>query len=146
MSTPAEIAVRCRRPGSTGPGVPDVRVAVTDAGISVRDLIRKAVAAQLAELAAMPDRSGSVRSLARQYLTDAEVAAMARQGTVRLTAAQPGPAPDPEAEAGRAIDAFGQGRFAIFAGGTQFTSLDDMVRAGDTERVLFLRLTPIVGG
>jgi hypothetical protein len=126
--------------------VPDVRVAVADQGISVRELIRGAVAAQLAELAAGRERLDSRRALARQYLTDAEVAAMAREGTVRFAPRQPGPVPDPEAEADRAVAAFRRGVFAVFAGGRQLTGLDDVVRADCAERVLFLRLTPLVGG
>jgi len=125
-----------------------VRVVLADLGISVRELIRRAVAAQLAELAAGRERLDFRRALTRQYLTDAEVAAMAREGAVRLAARRPGPVPDldPEAEADRAVAAFRRGVFAVFAGGRQLTSLDDVVRAGAAERVVFLRLTPLVGG
>jgi hypothetical protein len=142
------IEVRCRRPGQAGEAVPDVTIAVAGPQISVRDLIRRAVAAQVAELSAGDREAGLARTahaLARQYLTDAEVAAMARAGKVSLTA-DPAPCPDPSAAAERAVAAFSRGVFVVFAGGRQLASLDDTVRAAAAERVVFLRLTPLAGG
>jgi hypothetical protein len=143
------IEVRCRRPGQAGAAVPDVTIAVAEPQISVRDLIRRAVAAQVAELSVGDREAGLARTahaLARQYLTDAEVAAMARSGKVSLTAGDPAPCPDPSVAAERAVAAFSRGVFVVFAGGRQLASLDDTVRAAAAERVVFLRLTPLAGG
>jgi hypothetical protein len=126
--------------------MPDVHVTVPEPEISVRDLIRRAVAAQVAQLPAVAGPAGPEQELARQYLTDAEVAAMARAGKVSLAAGEGGHHLDPVAAADRAVAAFSRGVFVVFAGGRQLTSLDDTVRAAAAERVVFLRLTPLAGG
>jgi hypothetical protein len=58
----------------------------------------------------------------------------------------PDAAPDAQAEAARARRAFERGAFVVFAGGRRLEALDEPVILRAGEPVLFLRLTPLVGG
>lgn len=46
----------------------------------------------------------------------------------------------------RAVDAFQRGVFAVFAGASQVAEIDEKVTLRDGDRVVFLRLTALVGG
>jgi hypothetical protein len=142
-----EVTVRSRIPGGaweverTG-----VRITV-DSPTTVRQLIADVVAAQIGAQSESDSADDAWRRAARLYLTDAEVRAMAAQGVVRLTAPPTRlPAPDVAAEQRRAVAAFRQGVFVVFAAGRQFTELDESVTLDDGDRPVFLRLTPLAGG
>ena len=140
------VVVRGRIPGRERAG--EVRVEVAP-GATARELIGAVVAAQFAEqgAAAWPDCS-------RMYLTDGEIAATAARGAIRLGAreaaaqcadAVAAPATVDEAKA-RAVQAFLRGAFVVFAGASQVGGIDESVPLREGDRVVFLRLTALVGG
>lgn len=133
--------VRCRVPGRDA-GMPTVLVELSAERTTVRELIRLAVHEQIAELRADAGRCRQL--LDRQYLTDAEVAAGAARGAVKMPSAPPGE-PDVAQEVERAMRAFGR-TFAVFVGGRQAEHLDDEVTVRLGEPVVFLRLTALTGG
>lgn len=137
--------VRCRVPGRDV-GMPPVLVELAAERTTVRDLIRLAVQEQIAELRA--DASRCRHLLDRQYLTDAEVAAGAARGAVKMPSGEAGVARelDVAQEVERAVRAFGSRTFAVFIGGRQAEHLDDEVTVRLGEPVLFLRLTALAGG
>lgn len=136
--------VRSRVPGSDA-GMPTVLVELSHERITLRELIRLAVIEQVAELRA--DASRRRQLLDRQYMTDADVAAAAIQGTVKMSSqAQAAGEPDIQTEVDRALQAFGRRTFVVFNGGRQVEHLDDEVTVRLGEPVVFLRLTALVGG
>jgi hypothetical protein len=144
------VVVRGRMPGRAAGGS-EVLVDVASES-SARELIGAVVAAQFAEQGAAVWSDCS-----RMYLTDAEIAAMAAQGVVRLNARDAAP---PAATAAatatamttvgeataRAVAAYRRGAFVVFAGASQVGGIDEAVRLRDGDRVVFLRLTALVGG
>jgi hypothetical protein len=134
------VVVRGRIPGREGTG--DVRLEVAGV-VTARELIGAAVMAQLA------GGGGVWADCSRLYLTDDEIAGMAAEGVIRLGA---GDVAGNEARltvaaaTARAVDAFVRGVFAMFAGARQVAELDEAVRLRDGDRVVFLRLTALVGG
>jgi len=136
------VVVRGRIPGRAGIG--DVLLDVASA-LTVRELIGAVVAAQLAgqgqEATAWSDCS-------RLYLTDDEIAAMAAEGAVRRGAvdAVAGELPTVTTATARAVEAFRRGVFVLFAGASQVGGIDEAVTLRDGDRVVFLRLTALVGG
>jgi len=118
--------------------------------ISVRALIQRAVTAQITTLREQHARShAEIRQiLARQYLAGEEITAQAEQGAVKMPAAAQSRAhaPDPEQEVARALAGFEQGRFFITVNGYQPDSLEQRLLLTQYSKVLFLRLTPLVGG
>ena len=118
--------------------------------ISVRELIQRVVSSQIQILQAREARDNSEIQaiLARQYLADEEVSEQAASGAVKMPAAseQNRHAPDPEQEMQRALRGFEEGRFFITVNGFQPESLDQHLLLTEYSQVLFLRLTPLVGG
>lgn len=130
------VVVRGRIPGRTEIG--DVRLDVAPP-VTARDLIGAAVAAQLS------GGSAAWTGYSRLYLTDQEIAAMAARGVVRLeTPSDPGSGA--AAATAHAVEAFRRGRFAVFAGARRIEAADEAVALQDGDRVVFLRLTALVGG
>lgn len=140
-----QVEVRSKVPGAAGEGLPDVLLELADERTTAGELIRRAVTEQVRLLAV--DRAGDRRALDRQYLSADEIRAQAAGGVVRLP--RPAPPPDDdeaEVEVGRARRAFERGVFVVFVGGRQVTTLDEPIRLRLGEPVVFLRLTPLVGG
>jgi hypothetical protein len=136
------VEVRSKVPGATAPVLPAVLVELATETTTLRDLIRRAV---LEQVNATRANAASARAmLDRQYLTDAEIQTMAASGAVRAPVV-PAP-PDNYAEVARAIRAFDRGAFAVFCGGRQVEALDDPLTLRLGEPVVFLRVTPLVGG
>lgn len=133
------VAVRGRIPGREGIGDMPVEVASTP---TVRELIGAVVAAQLSGNGTTP----AWADCSRLYLTDDEVAAMAAEGTVRLGTVVDRESPTAAAATARAVEAYRRGVFVIFAGAGQAGGLDEPVALRDGDRVVFLRLTALVGG
>ena len=140
------VVVRGRIPGRTGPG--DTRLGIAPQP-TVRELICAVVASQLAGCAAADAAVTVWRDYSRLYLTDDEIAAMAAQGRVgrdtRRGAAQHA-LPSAASATEQALAAYQRGVFAVFAGASQAGGLDDALALRDGDRVVFLRLTALVGG
>jgi hypothetical protein len=137
------VEVRSRVPGGTGPALPAVLLDLESERTTVAELIRRAVAEQIRELRADAARCRQI--LDRQYLSDADIRAGAASGVVRYPDGEVA-VPDADEEAARAQRAFTAGVFAVFVGGRQVTDLDGPVVLRLGEPVVFLRLTPLVGG
>jgi hypothetical protein len=141
---PVRVEVRSKVPGAAGDGLPDVLLELADERTTAGELIRRAVSEQVRLLAA--DRPRARRALDRQYLSPDEIRAQATTGVVRLPPPDPDPEAATEAEVTRAHRAFERGAFVVFAGGHQATTLDEELHLRLGEPVVFLRLTPLVGG
>jgi len=118
--------------------------------ISVRELIQRVVTCQIQILQAQQAHGEhEIQAiLARQYLADEEVSEQAADGAVKMpsVAAQNRYAPDPAQEVQRALRGFEAGRFFITVNGFQPEFLDQHLLLSEHSQVLFLRLTPLVGG
>lgn len=119
--------------------------------ISVRTLIEKTVVEQIQTiLSANASEAESLRqALSAQYLTPDEIQRQSETGQIRLQPAHgtvPPQSLDPEKEIARAIRGFQQKAFKVVIDGEVMESLDDTVVIDSTTKIIFLRLTPLVGG
>lgn len=144
------VAVQCKVIGdAAGPGLAPVQLQWATERVSVRELIRRAVAAQIdALLLQQRAEAGLVQlALARQYLTAKDVAVQAEAGRIRLpTAAKSPPVLDVEAEIRKALHGFEQRAFRVLVDGETLDSLEDELVVAQASKIVFLRLMPLVGG
>jgi hypothetical protein len=118
--------------------------------ISVRDLIRLAVEAQVEQL--MQERAATAASVAltlsRHYLSEGDIERQARDGAVAMPKAQPGLMRDVDLKAAvaHAWRGFADGAFRVAVGGQMYIGLDEQVPLAATAEAVFLRLTPLKGG
>lgn len=139
------VVVRGRMPGREASGS-EVLVDLAPES-TARELIGAVVAAQFAGQGAAVWTDCS-----RMYLTDDEIAAMAARGTVRLGGRDAAPPPPATAvttvgeATAQAVAAYRRGAFVVFAGASQVDEIDEAVHLRDGDRVVFLRLTALVGG
>jgi hypothetical protein len=136
------VEVRGKVPGADGDGLPDVLVELEAGVTTVRELIRLAVGEQVRRLRG--DAARCRRALDRQYLSEEDVREQARTGAIRLPTS-PGRL-DVAAEVAKAQRAFEREVFVVFAGGRQLRGLDEEVPLRIGQPIVFLRLTPLVGG
>jgi hypothetical protein len=134
------VEVRSAIPGAAG--LPAVLIELAAERTTARELISRAVAEQIRLLRADLPRCRA--ALDRQYLTAEEIRAQAAGGAVKLPA--PPVEPDVAAEVARAHRAFGRGAFVLLVGGRQVEELDEEIVLRLGEPVVFLRLTPLMGG
>ncbi|GAA2622069.1 hypothetical protein GCM10010399_61570 [Dactylosporangium fulvum] len=137
------VEVRGKVPGRSRDDIPVALLELAEERIAVAALIERAVEEQIRLMEA--DRVRCRAMLDRQYLSADEIRAQAAGGVIRLPAGEPA-APDVASEVAKARRAFERGVFAVFAGGRQVERLDEVVTLRIGEPVLFLRLTPLVGG
>jgi hypothetical protein len=123
--------------------MPAVLVELAQERTTARELIGRAVEEQVRVLRA--DRLRCRGALDRQYLSAEEIRAQAATGVVRMPPPVPAEA-DVAVEVARAQGAFERNVFAVFVGGRQVDGLDDEIVVRLGEPVVFLRLTPLVGG
>ncbi|MEM7234961.1 MAG: hypothetical protein AAF517_22470 [Planctomycetota bacterium] len=112
-------------------------IEVVDEEISVAELIRRTVREQIRVLSARGELTGDqVRgALARRYLSPLDEGF--RNG---------GTGVEPEREEERALRAFGRGDFVVFVDGRQAEAAEELLNLKERISVMFLRLTPLVGG
>jgi len=135
--------VRSKVPGANGDGLPDVLVDLATEVTTATELIRLAVEEQIRLL-----RGGAARcrcALDRQYLSTEDIREQAATGVVRMPAVVRTPR-DVAVEVARAHRAFERNVFVVFVGGRQLRRLDEEIVLRLGEPVVFLRLTPLVGG
>ena len=145
------VEVRCRvagsRPGE--PGLPQLLLTLERQRLTVAELIRRAVEEQVREMTAARRLSIEQQRQAfdRQYLTDNDVRGQAAAGAVRLQSSVREQRPlDPVAAVRTALDSFERGGYAVLVDGHQAERLDEVLELRLGSRVIFLRLTPLVGG
>jgi hypothetical protein len=143
------IEVRTKVTGANAPLEP-VFLELVSERITLRELIRRTVAQQIQELTITQrlDVATTQVALARQYLSEDEVAVQAEAGRVKMpsTEESQGPRVNVEAEIKKALRAFTAQRFFVFAGGRQVENLDEELDFAQQTQVTFLRLTPLRGG
>jgi len=119
--------------------------------ISVRSLIEKTVEQQIQAMLSKDAGEAELlrHALNAQYLTHEEIQRQSESGQIRLQPARSPEAPqsiDPNKEIATAIRGFQQKAFKVVVDGEVMESLDDTLVIGPTTKIIFLRLTPLVGG
>lgn len=132
------VTVRARVPGAAHEPLPDVMVEAASDCLTLRRLIQRAVEEQLRDVAAGRARKST---LDKQYLSDTQIRTMAADDAPRLSDDRAWMAPNPSVEVDRAIRAFANGTYAVFVGGQQVESLDQVVTVRRGEAVVFVRRT-----
>lgn len=111
--------------------------------VSAREIIRRRVEAEVAEL---NSRNANAATVVRSFLVSAEDGS-AEAILNPAPAVQRRPKPiDAEKETARAIEAFGRNRFILLFNDRQLEELDEEVALTPDAEVVFLYLTPLVGG
>ncbi|MFJ2953282.1 hypothetical protein [Streptomyces sp. NPDC087270] len=137
------LEVRSRAVGvPDGPTVPAVwlEVAADEAVLTLREIVGRAVEAQLAAADAA-DREGAAPGSKRPRAARSSVGAQFRSGPDRTE-----PVGGAAAETERAMAAIDRGLVAVFAGGRRLESPDEPVAVRPGDRITFLRVTALVGG
>jgi len=129
-------------------GLGSVPFELESAEISVEDLIRRVVREQVDILIQRKiSEAEARRALARQYLSQSEVDAQARKGSVWSQRKVPRiPQISVESETHKAIQAFKDGVYVILVNGRQVDSLDETLTLHEANSVAFVRLMPLAGG
>jgi len=145
------VEVQSRVVGNTGGDLSTVLFEVFEERITLKELILRTVQEQISQmLAEKRMEAARVKELLdRQYLPADEIASQATRGAIRFPSARQRsdiPQIDANREGQRALDAFTAGKFAVLAGGHQYTRLDEEMDFAQQTSVIFLRLTPLVGG
>lgn len=103
--------------------------------ISVAELIGRAVAEQIRSLLVRHNhRPAAVQATLGEYY-GLPAAPAAEDETIDVTA-----------ETRKARAAFKAGAYAIFLNGRALNALDEQIELASTDRVIFLRMTPLAGG
>ncbi|HFC93510.1 MAG TPA: hypothetical protein ENJ51_11935 [Leucothrix mucor] len=119
--------------------------------LTVRELIERSVTEQikLLQKSQIFSEQQIKASLERQYLSDADIASLSKQGHICLADIeknQQSSVIDIKHEIARAEKAFTQKQFFISLNNYQPEMLEEKIRLTDHTEVLFLRLMPLVGG
>ncbi len=109
-------------------------------GITLRDLISKIVATEVAGYAARREERRLDRVLTPQQIDDG-----ARSGAIRPEAREVPPPPPVEEAVGTALLAFEDGLFIVAIDGAEVRELDAQVYPKADSRVTFIRLTFLAG-
>ena len=140
-----------------GQFVPDanaraVHLELASERISVSDLIRRAVTAQINDLVERQRAEVNViqLTLARHYLTPKELASQTSAGQINVQPARQRGETETrinvEEEIGKALRGFEAQAFRVVADGATFDALDDEFVLKQNTKVTFLRLMPLAGG
>jgi hypothetical protein len=133
--------------------MPTVTISIGGSKTTVREIIRLAVEGQLARLKADHAQASAEarRALNRQYLSEDEVRRLEARGSVKMPSERSLARASPEGldeaeESQRACAAFERGVFLVLVNGRRFDRLDEAVALSFDAKVVFVRLTPLVGG
>jgi hypothetical protein len=145
------IKVQSRITGNAKPDLDPVLLEILTERLTAAELIARTVTEQVSDLLSrhQQDADAAQQALARQYLTEADVAAQAARGSIRLPGKPPAqrvPHIDVQAEIDQALCAFTTGKFLIFTGGRQITRLEEELDFREQTTVMFLRVMPLAGG
>ncbi len=118
--------------------------------ITVGELIRGTVEEQVRELIGRRklDALQAQQVLARQYLSETEVAEQAGKGAVRYPTSRSTSIPqiDPRAEVEKALAAFKRGSYMVLIDVQRMERLDQQITFAPATKVTFLRIMPLAGG
>lgn len=137
--------------GADDSGIEPIHFSSDVETLTVRELIERSVTEQI-KILQKSQASSEQRikaSLERQYLSDADIASLSKQGNIccaDIEKNRQSSVIDIRHEIARAEEAFTQKRFFITLNDYQPEMLEEKIRLTDHTEVLFLRLMPLVGG
>ncbi|MDD5275487.1 MAG: hypothetical protein PHR16_05340 [Methylovulum sp.] len=147
------VTIKCMVIGQApeGAGLKPVYLELATERITVRDLIARAVTEQIQELLAQHRaKAGLVHlALARQYLSLKDIQKQAETGRISLPAERKDPSAaiiDTAEEIKKAHSGFEAQAFQALLDGVPLESLDENIVLKRETKIVFLRLTPLVGG
>lgn len=124
--------------------LPIVEVTLDQPRTTVRELIAKAVQEQITTLRRSSDTVSL--TLARQYLSRADVELQAQAGQIAMPAARRTETVDIATEIERAHRGFAAQAFRVVVDGEILGELDQPIALAANSKIIFLRLLPLVGG
>ncbi|QXI51323.1 hypothetical protein [Pseudomonas alvandae] len=140
----------CLKGARQEPLLPPVTLTPTSLTLTVAELIRLAVAEQIAALLAQHSlQQASVREvLDRQYLSERDILQQASEGAVAMPHASESLDLDLDVgvEAERALKGFETRAFRILHNGVMLQRLDESIELGAPSTLAFIRLLPLIGG
>lgn len=147
------VAIKCMVIGQApeGPTLKPVYLELAAERISVRDLIARAVTEQIQVLLELHRTEARLvhLALARQYLSSKDIEKQAESGRIGLPAErerQPAPIIDTANEIKKALSGFETRAYQVVLDGVPLESLDENIVLKRETKIIFLRLTPLVGG
>lgn len=138
----------CLKGARQEPLLPPVTLTPTSLTLTVAELIRLAVAEQIAALLARHSRQQeSVRELLdRQYLSERDILQQANEGAIAMPQASASLDLDVGVEAERALKGFETRAFRILHNGVMLQRLDESIELSPPSTLAFIRLLPLIGG
>ncbi|MBL6987475.1 MAG: hypothetical protein ISR72_10665 [Methylobacter sp.] len=147
------VTIKCMVIGQApvGAGLKPVYLELETECITVRDLIARAVTEQIQELLEQHRiEAGLVHlALARQYLSLKDIQKQAEMGRISLPVERKDPSAaiiDTDKEIKKAHSGFEAQAFQVLLDGVPLESLDENIVLKRETKIVFLRLTPLVGG
>jgi hypothetical protein len=132
------------------PQLPNVIINILEEQITVGELITRTVEEQVRDLLLTRrlDAMQAQQALDRHYLVNPEVKQQAAQGRVKMPTRIPTAQPriDLAAEMRKALQAFQAGTYLVIVDGRQCEQEDECLQLHANSKIMFLRLTPLVGG
>jgi len=136
-----------------GQGLGEVNLRLVSEKITVRELISRTVTEQIKELTETQKAEAATIHLvlARQYLTPKDINQLTETGRIRLPSEKQVNKADSavinvDEEINKALNGFDTQAFRVLADGEQMESLDQELVLTDETKLVFLRLTRLVGG
>ncbi|MFL6532245.1 MAG: hypothetical protein ACJ8G8_02875 [Pseudomonas sp.] len=138
----------CLKGARQEPLLPPVTLTPSSLTLTVAELIRLAVAEQIAALLAQHSRQQeSVRELLdRQYLSERDILQQASEGAIAMPQASASPDLDVSVETARALKGFETRAFRILHNGVMLQRLDESIELSAPSTLAFIRLLPLIGG
>lgn len=138
----------CLKGARQEPLLPPVSVTPASLTLTVAELIRLAVAEQIAALSIRHcEEQVSVREvLDRQYLSEREILQQASEGAVVMPQASASLDLDVGFEVERALNGFETRAFRVLHNGVMLQSLDESIELSPPSTLAFIRLVPLIGG
>jgi hypothetical protein len=138
----------CLKGARQEPLLPPVTLTPTSLTLTVAELIRLAVAEQIAALLARHSRQQeSVRELLdRQYLSERDILQQASEGAIAMPQASGSLDLDVGVETARALKGFETRAFRILHNGVMLQRLDESIELSAPSTLAFIRLLPLIGG
>lgn len=147
---PYQVEVSSRVVGNTDEDLSTILLEIFEERITLAELIRRTVEEQISQMLSVKrlEAARVEELLQRQYLTADDITNQANRGVIRYPNRKKDQSLtiDVARESERALNAFQQGKFLVFASGRQYTRLDDELDFSQQTKVILLRLMPLVGG
>jgi hypothetical protein len=136
------LIVQAKIAGRKGWSVAPLEIELPSAAATVRDLLEAIVCQQVDAFVQRKEEAKLLRTLTERRVADGAEAGKIAVGNQEADFRTPDAAHAIQA----AVTAFEDGFYYIFVNDTQIERLDQPLAAAPETKVLFLRLTPLVGG